>query len=52
MVMQDEHELYLGSGREQRNTIRPASLWIVLMCDEMFFEEGPCPPYIVWGVRL
>jgi hypothetical protein len=49
MVTQDEHGVYPGSGREQRNTLRPASLWIVLMYDEMFFEGGPCPPYIVRG---
>jgi hypothetical protein len=52
MVTQDEHRVYLGLGHELRNTLRPASLWIVLMRDDEVFEEGPCPPYIVQGARL
>jgi hypothetical protein len=34
MVTQDEHKVYPGSGHELRNTLRPASLWIVLVCDD------------------
>jgi hypothetical protein len=34
MVMQEEHKIYLGSGYELHNTLRPASLWIVLMRDD------------------
>jgi hypothetical protein len=36
MVMQEEHKIYPSSGRELRNTLRPVSLWIVLMRDDMF----------------
>jgi hypothetical protein len=35
MVMQDEHEIYPGSGRVLHNILRPAALWIVLMRNEM-----------------
>jgi hypothetical protein len=34
MVMQEEHKIFPGLGRESRNTLRLASLWIVLMCDD------------------
>jgi hypothetical protein len=34
MVMQDEHKVYPGSGRKLHNTLRPASLWIVLVRDD------------------
>jgi hypothetical protein len=34
MVIQDEHRDYPGSGCELHNTLHPASLWIVLMCDD------------------
>jgi hypothetical protein len=36
MVTQGEHKIYPGSGHKLRNTLCPASLWIVLMRDEMF----------------
>jgi transketolase C-terminal domain/subunit len=36
MVMQEEHKIYPGLGHELRNTLRPASSWIVLMRDEIF----------------
>jgi hypothetical protein len=38
--MQDEHEVYLGSGRKLSNTLRPVSLWIVLVCDDDVFWGG------------
>jgi hypothetical protein len=34
MVTQDEHRVYPGLGRELRNTLCPASLWIVLIRDD------------------
>jgi hypothetical protein len=34
MVTQDEHMVYPGSSRELRNTLRPVSLWIVLIRDD------------------
>jgi hypothetical protein len=34
MVTQEEHKIYPGLGHESRNTLRPASLWIVLMRDD------------------
>jgi hypothetical protein len=34
MVTQDEHKVYPGLGHELHNTLRPASLWIVLVCDD------------------
>jgi hypothetical protein len=34
MVTQDEHEVYLGSGHELLNTLRPAYLWNVLVRDD------------------
>jgi hypothetical protein len=37
MVMQDEQRVYLGSGHELRNTLRPVSLWIVLIHDDDVF---------------
>jgi hypothetical protein len=37
MVTQEEHKIYPGSARELRNTLRPASLWIVLMRDDEMF---------------
>jgi hypothetical protein len=37
MVTQEEHNIYLGSGRELRNTLRLASLRIVLMHDDEMF---------------
>jgi hypothetical protein len=37
MVIQDEHRAYPGSGHEMRNTLRPASLWIVLIRDDDAF---------------
>jgi hypothetical protein len=37
MVTQDEHRFYPGSGRELRNTLRPVSLWVVLICDDDVF---------------
>jgi hypothetical protein len=50
--MQDEHEIYLGSGRELRNTLHLVSLWVILVRDDDVFRGGPFPPYIVWGVML
>jgi hypothetical protein len=37
MVTQDEHKVYPGSARELRNTLWPASLWIVLIRDDDVF---------------
>jgi hypothetical protein len=37
MVMQDEHKVYPGLGRELRNTLHPMSLWIVLIRDDDLF---------------
>jgi hypothetical protein len=34
MVTPDEHKVYLGLGRELRNTLRPVSPWILLVCDD------------------
>jgi hypothetical protein len=34
MVTQDEHKVYPGSGCELYNTLRPTSLWIVLVRDD------------------
>jgi hypothetical protein len=43
MVTQDEHRVYLGLGRELRNTLRPTSLWIVLIRDDDVFCGGSLP---------
>jgi hypothetical protein len=37
MMTQDEHKVYPGSDRELRNTLRPVSLWIVLIHDDDMF---------------
>jgi hypothetical protein len=37
MMTQDEHGVYLGSNHELRNTLRPMSLWIVLIRDDEMF---------------
>jgi hypothetical protein len=36
-VTQDEHKVYPGLGHELRNTLRPTSLWIVLIRDDEMF---------------
>jgi hypothetical protein len=44
MVTQEEHKIYPDSGRELRNTLCPASLWIVLICDDQMFFWGRSLP--------
>jgi hypothetical protein len=51
MVTQDEHRVYLGSGRELHNTLCPASLWIVLMCDDVF-SGGSLPALYSTGGKV
>jgi hypothetical protein len=41
--------IYPGSGHKLRNTLRPASLWIVLMRDEMFLEGSLLTLYSTGG---
>jgi hypothetical protein len=52
MVTQEEHKIYPGSSRELRNTLRPASLWIVLMRDERCFEGGSLPTLYSMGGKV
>jgi hypothetical protein len=49
MVTQEEHKIYSGSGHELRNTLCPASLWIVLRCDDEVFWGGSLP--ILYSTR-
>jgi hypothetical protein len=50
MVMQDEHRVYPGSDRKPRNTLRPGSLWIVLMYDDIL--RGSLPALYSTGGKV
>jgi hypothetical protein len=53
MVTQEEHKIYPGSGHESRNTLRPASLWIVLMRDDDdVFWGGSLPTLYTLGGKV
>jgi hypothetical protein len=43
MVMQEEHGIYLGSSHVLHNTLRPTSLWIVLMRGDQMSFGGSLP---------
>jgi hypothetical protein len=51
MVTQEEHKIYPGSGHVLRNTLRPASLWIVLIHDDMFLG-GSLPALYSTGGKV
>jgi hypothetical protein len=52
MVTQDEHEIYPGSARELRNTLCPASFWIVLVRGDDVFRGGSLPALYSTGVKV
>jgi hypothetical protein len=51
MVTQEEHEIYPGSGRELHNTLRPTSLWIVLIRDD-YDLRGSLPALYSTGGKV
>jgi hypothetical protein len=51
MVMQEEHKIYPGSGHVLCNTLRPVSLWIVLIRDDMFLW-GSLPTLYSMGGKV
>jgi hypothetical protein len=52
MVTQDEHKVYPGSGRELHNNLCPASLWIVLVCDDDDVLRGSLPALYSMGGKV